>query len=205
MTNDAIVSPSIPQEQTEIWMDIPSYIGIYQASNLGRFRSVTCRMRTRMGDILHGSRLPVGYRYIRLTDANGIKTRYLSHRVILSTFSPIDGWESLDVNHKNGDKGDNRLENLEWMTHKDNIIHARQVLDSWKASRERRPKKIKVLKGTARGERIVSSKLSAEDVRQIREFGKRGKMTQSEIAALFGVSSTTVCLIINRKQWAHIE
>ena len=40
----------------------------------------------------------------------------LVHRIVLSTFAPIEGWEVLTVNHINGNCLDNRLENLEWMT-----------------------------------------------------------------------------------------
>ena len=52
------------------------------------------------------------------------------HRVVLSTFAPVEGWESLTVNHKNGNPLDNRLENLEWMTLSENTSHARRILGS---------------------------------------------------------------------------
>ena len=52
------------------------------------------------------------------------------HRVVLSTFAPVEGWESLTVNHKNGNPLDNRLENLEWMTLSENTSYARRILGS---------------------------------------------------------------------------
>ena len=48
----------------------------------------------------------------------------LVHRLVLSTFNPIDGMENLDVNHIDGNKLNNRLDNLEWCTRSENIIHS---------------------------------------------------------------------------------
>ena len=48
----------------------------------------------------------------------------LVHRLVLSTFNPIDGMENLDVNHIDGNKLNNRLDNLEWCTRSENVIHS---------------------------------------------------------------------------------
>ena len=52
------------------------------------------------------------------------QTQALVHRLVLSTFSPIENMELYDVNHINGNKLDNRLENLEWCTRSENIKHS---------------------------------------------------------------------------------
>jgi len=64
-----------------------------------------------------------GYREVILSE-NGTFKNYLVHRLVLSTFSPQDGMERLFVNHKNGIKTDNRIENLEWCTKSENTIHS---------------------------------------------------------------------------------
>ena len=64
-----------------------------------------------------------GYLRVGLTNASGLKT-FKVHRVILQTFRPVEGMEALEVNHINGNKTDNRVENLEWVTTLENIQHA---------------------------------------------------------------------------------
>ena len=57
------------------------------------------------------------------------KTYYgLVHRIVLSTFSPIEEWETLTVNHIDGNPSNNKLENLEWMTQSENSRYSREVL-----------------------------------------------------------------------------
>lgn len=65
-----------------------------------------------------------GYREVILSYYPSHQKRALVHRLVLSTFNPIANMNSYDVNHKNGDKLDNRLENLEWCTRSENIKHS---------------------------------------------------------------------------------
>lgn len=55
---------------------------------------------------------------------NGKQITMLGHRLILSTFQPIENESQMTVNHKDGDKTNNKLSNLEWMTIQENILHA---------------------------------------------------------------------------------
>lgn len=64
-----------------------------------------------------------GYNIIRTTE-NGNTKYYQLHRAVLMTFSPIEGMNDLQVNHKDGNKSNNKLSNLEWCTCKENIEHA---------------------------------------------------------------------------------
>lgn len=65
-----------------------------------------------------------GYREVILSYYPHYQKQVLVHRLVLSTFLPIENMEFYDVNHKNGDKLDNRLENLEWCTRSENIKHS---------------------------------------------------------------------------------
>lgn len=185
----------------EMWRDVPGYEGLYEVSSEGRFRSLVKRMRTRVGDILNGStNKKSGYTYIRLTDLKRTATRYYKHRLVLQAFQPRDDWMDWEVNHVDGNKSNNRVDNLEWLDHQSNIIHARQVLRAW----PERPKKIRVAKGRPKGEAIPNAKLDASRVREIRRLWSTG-LEQSRIAKMFDVTQATICLIVNRKQWAHVE
>ena len=63
-----------------------------------------------------------GYNIVRTTE-NGNTNYYQVHRAVLMTFSPIEDMENLQVNHKDGNKSNNCLDNLEWCTCKENIHH----------------------------------------------------------------------------------
>lgn len=65
-----------------------------------------------------------GYREVILYYYPNLSKQALVHRLVLSTFNPIENMENYDVNHKNGNKLDNRLENLEWCTRSENIKHS---------------------------------------------------------------------------------
>ena len=65
-----------------------------------------------------------GYREVILSYYPHYQKHVLVHRLVLSAFLPIENMELYDVNHKNGDKLDNRLENLEWCTRSENIKHS---------------------------------------------------------------------------------
>ena len=63
-----------------------------------------------------------GYRTVLLTDIRGKKKNFLVHRLVAITFIPTDDI-TMEVNHRNRNSSDNRLENLEWVTKKKNIEH----------------------------------------------------------------------------------
>lgn len=101
--------------ENEIWKDIPGYEGHYQASNLGRIRSLK-RNKLR---ILKQGRTRKGY-YIVLLCLNSVKKNSLIHRLVWESFNgPIP--EGMQINHLNEIKSDNRLENLSLCTAKENI------------------------------------------------------------------------------------
>lgn len=102
---------------SEIWLPIPNYVGLYEASNTGFIRSLITNR------ILSATVNNAGYRTLKLCNKGMIKNHDV-HRLILLTFSPSES--NLYVNHKDGDKLNNCLDNLEWVTQKDNVSHAAQ-------------------------------------------------------------------------------
>lgn len=114
----------------EQWRDIPEYEGIYEVSNFGRVRSSKDKTTK---SALHGERKwkqrilkqktdKGGYKRVSLWK-NKISKDFLVHRLVLLAFgSNPDNKPS--VNHIDGNPSNNHLDNLEWVTPKENLIHA---------------------------------------------------------------------------------
>lgn len=109
--------------EEEIWKDVPGYETYYQVSNLGRVRSLDrfYNGRNLKGKILKLSPNKFGYLRFTAKKDNITKTLHV-HRIVLLTFNPI--LKEKQVNHIDGDKTNNKLENLEWCTDSENKIHA---------------------------------------------------------------------------------
>ena len=99
--------------EEEIWKDIKGFEGKYKVSNWGRVKSLVDNHGKFREKILSLSKNTWGYLQVGLSKA-GTRKGYTIHRLVLSTFNPIDGIENLEINHIDEDKTNNRLENLEW-------------------------------------------------------------------------------------------
>lgn len=107
----------------EIWRDIEGWEG-YQVSNLGRFKSFK---RCPEGKLLTPHKNKKGYLSIHLRDKDRNKL-FQCHRLVLLTFKPIPNSDEMEVNHKNENKQDNRLDNLEWMTRLENVRYGTGIM-----------------------------------------------------------------------------
>ena len=105
----------------EIWKDIKDYEGIYQASSFGNLRSLNYK-RTGRVQVLKPAMDNKGYLRTALMK-NGVLKTVKVHRVVLQTFV-ANPENKPQVNHINGIKNDNIVENLEWTDNRQNQIHA---------------------------------------------------------------------------------
>lgn len=111
--------------QEEIWKDIQGYEGLYQVSNLGRVKRLKFINGTTFFDreiILKQSLNKRGYCFISLSKRN-IKCSKAVHRLVSQAFIPNPKNKS-EVNHIDGNKQNNNVNNLEWSTREENIQHA---------------------------------------------------------------------------------
>lgn len=123
--------------QKEIWRPIKGYEGLYEISNLGKIKSNFRQGSTT--DFLKISNNGNGYMMVRLCK-NGKAKKYYLHRLLAQTF--IDNPEDKpQVNHINENRSDNRLENLEWVTQKENNNHGNHNLNSAISKRSGKAKK----------------------------------------------------------------
>jgi hypothetical protein len=118
--------------ENEIWRDIIGLKGLYQVSNIGRVKSIgrnvnlsSGKVRKLKDRILHGTN-SLGYRSVVLKVGTRSQT-FKVHRLVAEAFIP-NPEKKLCINHINGVKDDNRIENLEWCTPSENIKHAYEKL-----------------------------------------------------------------------------
>jgi hypothetical protein len=176
----------------EQFRDILGYEGFYQVSNLGTVRSLD---RTYVGK--GGSLYPLkgiimkqksdryGYMTIGLRD-NKKRKDFLVHRLVANAFiENIDNKRS--VNHIDGNKKNNNLSNLEWVTDKENSIHAY---------------KTGLLK-LKYGEDSKKSKLKTCDILAIRE--NKNNISQEKLAKQYNVGQPQIWRIVNRINWSHVN
>ena len=126
-----------------------------------------------------------GYSRPGLRDAQGKSIRVHRHRLILATFNPVEGWENLEVNHKDGNKLNNRLDNLEWCTTKENIHHAMET-------------------GLKRhGEDHGSATITEKTAILILEKYKNGEKV-THIARELGIGRQTVSHLVHGRTWKYL-
>lgn len=124
------------------------------------------------------------YQIINLTTVDGRKKTFRLHRLVMLAFKPIENSKDYEVNHIDGNKLNNKLENLEWCTSSENQQHAFRT----------------GLQKARKGKNSNFAKLTQEDINKIFELRKQG-LTQQKIANIVGCTRSNISYILNHKTW----
>ena len=173
----------------KIWAAIPGYEGRYEVSSDGDVRSIARKAlhKGRWGQMLMTIPAKVmrlndsgaGYLDVQLSNAVSSKKHHLVHRLVAAAFI---GPSQLQVNHKDGKKSNNKLENLEYCTSAENIRHCIDVL------------------GKKRGSGAGSAKFSEADIPKIRADTRPIR----QIANEYQVTYQAIHAVKRGINWGHI-
>lgn len=176
--------------QEEIWKPVTGYEGFYSVSSFGRIRQDAKRGGTSCGKILNFKKSSGRY-YRTIFCVNGRRKAFNIHCLVAREFIGERPYKFV-INHKDCDRYNNHVDNLEYVSTIDNIRHSHNNGIG------------------AHGERIKLAKLTDKEVLKIREKYKKG-INQScrgnsynILAKQFSVKKSCIANIIHRRTWKHI-
>lgn len=169
----------------EEWRDVEGFNGLYQVSNYGRVRSLDRVVKRKgyvlqKGKVLSPAKSSTGYMVVQLTGINHKRVNVSVHRLVAKAFCKQEDGAN-EVNHKNGKKDDNRAENLEWCTHRQNVKHRYDVLGQKADCRKLR-------------------KLTNNQVKDVRESNEGLR----SLARKYGVTLRVIRAIKNRETYREV-
>lgn len=176
--------------------DVPNFEGLYWVNADGNVITKNWR-NTGKEAILRPATDNKGYLRVGLMK-NGKLYTLKVHRIVAQAFIPNPELKP-QVNHKNGIKTDNRVENLEWCTHKENALHAVKN-GLWDMKIAGWNKGITTLKGS----QIGTALLKELQVKEIREKFKPRKYTRKMLAKEYNVTEACIADIVRGKSWKHL-
>ncbi len=173
----------------ETWKDIKGYEGFYQISNLGRVKSLKRKAKCRNGfrtvqeRILKSCKDSSGYFGVPL-----IKDKHRFYRIgkLIVQHFISNPQNKPCVNHVDGNKQNDKIDNLEWCTYAENNKHAYKT-------------GLKSNKGEKQSHHLLTEK----EIRQIRSL--KNRLSQKEIAMQYNVDASTISNIMTRKNWTHLN
>lgn len=166
----------------EVWKEIPNTD--YSVSDQGRVAS----RKFGKWRVMKRRRNSEGYMHAGLCGGSGKQRNVKIHVLVAEAFLGPRPTPHHQINHKNGARGDNRVENLEWCTPKENVRHRFDVLGQI----------------GRRGERNNTAKLTETYVREIRVRVLAGEKRGS-IAADYGIDQSSVSDIATGKSWGWLS
>jgi hypothetical protein len=166
------------------WREVVGYEGVYEVSDEGDVRRIGAACGATIGKILRPSVNQHGYLFLRLSK-DGVSKNHSVHGIVARAFL---GPRSLTVNHKDGNKQNPALSNLEYISLSANLKHAHAMglIDQ-------------------RGVKNPASRLTDDNVREIRKVYSEEKPYFSQLARRYGVSTVTIWNIVRRASWTHLE
>lgn len=179
-----------PDGSKEFWRDIPGYEEFYRISDWGRVKSLARMVGHNWGGLkqlrekIMEGRPSMGYRSVTLRKDGEARTVHV-HRLVWLAFCG-EMPTGLEINHKDGNRANNHLDNIEAVSHGDNIRHAFQ-------------------NGmVSLGENRKHTKLTRNEVQQIRQRYADGETDLAALGNEFGVNRMTVYDVVFRKTWKHV-
>jgi len=169
------------EKEKEIWKDVLGYEGIYEVSNLGNVKSLNYN-HTKKERILKKCNGTQNYHIVCLHKEGSSKTRKVHRLVALSLIPNPDN--KPQVNHIDGDKQNNKIENLEWVNNSENQLHAFKYK----------------LQKSIKGEKRYCAKLIEKEVLEIRI----SKLKGIELAKKYNISRSSISAIKTGRNWKHI-
>lgn len=174
---------SSPGQSPREWLPVKGYEGLYDVSSDGMIRSLHARCSHHGTYLLIGQTKNRGYLQVILRDGGARCVGV--HRLVASAFigEPLPGQH---VRHLDGNKQNNRLENLAVGSAKENM-----------ADRERHGR-------TARGERSGAVRITARQATDIRKRYRPGEVRQVDLAAEYGLGQSHISRILRGESWKHL-
>jgi NUMOD4 motif/HNH endonuclease len=176
----------------EIWRDLIGYEDFYSVSNKGNVLSKRQNINLKPGN--NGR----GYLFVGLwKDSN--RTRFYVHRLVALCFIE-NPFNKEHVNHKDCDKGNNNVYNLEWCTLKENMIHASKNNRLYASDYQKRQTSL-----ANSGSKSALSKLTENDVIKIKTILQNKTHTQNQIALMFNITRSNVSCIKRNISWKSVQ
>lgn len=166
----------------EFWRPVVGYEKVYAISNYGRVMRIAEGINTYKGRILKSKKHTGGYYVVGFPMPSRHPKQFKVHKLVANAF--LGESNGLEVNHIDGDKSNNHLENLEYVTSSENQKHAFRM----------------GLQKPMKAEDCPAAKLTWEKVKEIRSLHSNGESIAS-IARRFNIGHHTAWCIIKHRTW----
>jgi hypothetical protein len=178
--------------ENEIWKPIKGFEKLYHVSNTGKIKSLDRITKHSDGKTifykgkeLNQTTTTHGYKSVMFSDGK-IRKRSLVHRLIALSFIP-NPENKPQINHISGIRSDNRIENLEWCTNKENSIHSFKI------------------DLAVHGERTCTAKLNEAQVLEIRRKRLEENTPLKILSNEYNICIQQISRIIRNERWNHIK